>query len=165
MLEIGHMFLQKEIIVQKTVLSVCRKKIKREERFKKPYAIVDVASINHHHLQRCDEAHQLLIDGKGVILFTPTEYRMLLLLLDHLGETLSFEELFAGPFEQERDRRTFTKHMTHLREKIACLGLTIVCCNDYGYLMRVAISSFDASQGKQHASDGRRYVPLPWRSV
>ena len=91
--------------------------------------------MNNHILQNCDEAHLLLIDSKNIILFTPTEYRICLLLLTHLGETLPFEEFFTGAFDPERDRGILFKHMTHLREKIAWLGLDIVCCNAYGYTL------------------------------
>ena len=107
----------------------------REKRFKHPYPLVELTMVNNHTLQRCDAACLLLVDYKKVLLFTPTEYRLLLLLLTHLTETLPFEDFFPDSFAFERDRAILFKHMTHLREKITWLGLDIVCCNGYGYTM------------------------------
>ena len=117
------------------MLSVEQKYAKLEKRVKKPYPLVDLTKINNHILQKCDEVHLILIDSEKFVLFTPTEYRIFLLLLTHLGETLPFEEFFTGTFDPARDRGILFKHMTHLREKIAWLGLDIVCCNAYGYTL------------------------------
>ena len=121
--------------MQKTSRRADERPIQKHERYKKPPILVELATINNHSLQRCDEAYLLLVDSQRIILFTPTEYRIVLLLLTHLGETLPFEEFFPGSFDLERDRAILFKHMTHLREKVAWLGLDIVCCNAYGYTM------------------------------
>ena len=120
--------------MQKTQLADGRV-IQKQQRSKKPPVLVELATVNNHLLQRCDEAHVLLVDSQRLLLFTPTEYRIVLLLLTHLGETLPFEEFFPGAFDLERDRVLLFKHMTHVREKVAWLGLDIVCCNGYGYTM------------------------------
>ncbi len=121
--------------MQNVLLALNQKSVRDEKRIKKPYALADLTKFNNHVLQKCDEAHLLLVDSNKLILFTLTEYRICLLLFTHLGETLPFEEFFQGSFDSERDRGILFKHMTHLREKIAWLGLDIMCCNAYGYTL------------------------------
>ncbi|HLJ32856.1 MAG TPA: hypothetical protein VKU38_04355 [Ktedonobacteraceae bacterium] len=98
--------------------------------------LVEVATINTHRLQRCDAACFLLVDGQQVLLFSPTAYRMLIILLEHADEAVSFEELVEGSFDLQRDRGLFGKHMSAIRKMIQPLGLTVRCVTAYGYLMQ-----------------------------
>jgi DNA-binding response OmpR family regulator len=98
--------------------------------------LVEVTTINTHYIQRCDAACFLLVDGQQVLLFAPTAYRMLTILLEHLGEMVPFEELAEGSFDLHRDRGLFSKHITTLRQALQPLGLTIRCVNRYGYLLQ-----------------------------
>ncbi len=99
-------------------------------------ALAGVATIHNHHVQRCDAACFLLIDGQHVLLFAPTAYRMLVILLEHFNELVPFEDLIEGSFDRHRDRGLFGKHMTALRQALQPLGLTIRCVNQYGYLLQ-----------------------------
>ena len=99
--------------------------------------ISEVTTANHHHIQRCDAACFLLIDGQRVLLFSPTDYRMVIALLEPLGEAVPFEDLVEGSFDLQRDRGLFGKHITAIRSSLRPLGLTVRCVNNYGYLIQV----------------------------
>ena len=98
--------------------------------------LIEVTTINAHRVQRCDAACFLLVDGKDVLLFAPTAYRLLVMLLEHLGEAVPFEELVEGSFDLQRDRGLFSKHMSAIRKMIQPLGLAVRCVTAYGYLIQ-----------------------------
>lgn len=100
--------------------------------------IDEVTTVHHHRIQCCVAACFLLVDGQQVLLFSPTDYRMVITLLEHLGEAVPFEDLVEGSFDLQRDRGLFGKHMTAIRASLRPLGLTVRCVNNYGYLVQVA---------------------------
>lgn len=99
--------------------------------------LIEVPTINMYRMQRCDAACFLLIDGQQVLLFSPTAYHFLVILLEHIGEVVPFEELTEGSFDLHRDRGLFGKHITALRKSMQPLGLAVRCIHNYGYLIQV----------------------------
>lgn len=71
-----------------------------------------------------------------MLLFTLTAYRLLVLLLEHSGEAVPFEELVEGSFDLQRDRGLFSKHMSAMRKMVQPLGLTVRCVTADGYLLQ-----------------------------
>lgn len=98
--------------------------------------LIEVATINAHRVQRCDAACFLLVDGQEVLLFSPTAYRLLIILLAHVGEAAPCEELVEGSFDLQRDRELFGKHMSAIRKMVQPLGLAVYCVTAYGYLIQ-----------------------------
>lgn len=98
--------------------------------------LVEVTTITTHHVQRCDVGCFLLVDGKDVLLFAPTAYRLLVMLLERIGEAVPFEELVEGSFDLHRDRGLFGKHMSAIRKVVQPLGLAVRCVTGYGYLIQ-----------------------------
>ena len=98
--------------------------------------LIDLAVVDNHHIQKLDQATLLLIDGKDAILFTPTEYRMVIPMLQDIGEPVPFEQLIEvkGTFDRRRDRELFHRHITSIRKKLRPLGLLVRCVTNYGYL-------------------------------
>lgn len=81
-----------------------------------------------HRGARIDLGHGLVVDrrarqvlrhGKSVAL-TPTEFRLLDLLVDHCGETLSRRQLFDLAWGEDAygEERAVDVHVRHLREKL-----------------------------------------------
>ena len=99
--------------------------------------LIDLAVVDNHRLQKLDQATLLLIDGKEAILFTPTEYRMVIPMLQNIGEPVPFEQLIEvqGTFDRRRDRELFHRHITSIRKKLRPLGLLVRCITNYGYLI------------------------------
>jgi DNA-binding response OmpR family regulator len=72
-----------------------------------------------------------------VIVFTPREYRMLVPLLELMGQSVPFDALMDDPFDIQIDRDLFRIHMARVRKKIAHLGIVIRPVKGYGYLAQV----------------------------
>ena len=87
--------------------------------------LIEVPTINTHRMQRCDTACFLLIDSQQVLLFTPTAYQLLIVLLEHLGGVVPFEDLAEGSIDLQRDRGLFGKHMSAIRKMVQPLGLEV----------------------------------------
>lgn len=98
--------------------------------------LIDLAVVGNHRIQKLDQATLLLIDGTKAILFTPTEYRMVIPMLQDIGEPVPFEQLIEvkGTFDRKRDRELFHRHITSIRKKLRPLGLWVRCVTNYGYL-------------------------------
>ena len=106
--------------------------------------LVDLAVVGNHRIQKLDQATLLLIDGKEAVLFTPTEYRMLIPMLEDIGEPVPFEQLIEvkGTFDRRRDRELFHRHVTSIRKKLRPLGLLVRCVTNYGYLVIIEPKSW-----------------------
>ena len=98
--------------------------------------LIDLTVVSQHRIQKLDQATLLLIDSKDAILFTPTEYRMMIPMLQDIGEPVPFEQLIEvkGTFDRRRDRELFHRHITSIRKKLRPLGLLVRCVTNYGYL-------------------------------
>ncbi|HEV2236612.1 MAG TPA: winged helix-turn-helix domain-containing protein [Ktedonobacterales bacterium] len=105
----------------------------------RPIAGADFAPYlgSHHTITTYDEHRLLLIDGNPVR-FTPLEYRLIRLLLDHAGIPVPFDDLTRAAFQQDADlstRRALDKHIDRLRSKLRPVGLTLAHVSRYGYVL------------------------------
>jgi DNA-binding response OmpR family regulator len=90
-----------------------------------------------HQVQHSDAQHRLIIDG-AVVPCTPSEYDLLLPLLKHAGEPVSFPRLLGSQGGQtltQGMRRGLTQQMSLLRARLWPYDLDILCLNTYGYLL------------------------------
>lgn len=97
--------------------------------------LISCSSIGTHTLQRNNETRTLIIDNQ-VVHFTPTEYRLLLPLLQ--GLPLSDIELAQAAFSRDIDkfvRESLDKHIDKIRGKIESLGLSIYRLRRYGFVL------------------------------
>lgn len=70
------------------------------------------------------KTHECLLDGNPVLL-TPTEFSILLILLENKGTVVSSEKLFRDIWQDEyyiKSNNTITVHIRHLREKLGDTG-------------------------------------------
>ncbi len=98
---------------------------------------VERPQLQRHLVQHSDAQHLLIIDG-AVVPCTPTEYDLLLPLLKHAGEPVSFSRLLGKYGRQtltRGSRRGLTQQMSRLRARLWPFGLDILCLNSYGYLL------------------------------
>jgi len=105
--------------------------------------LCEIARVQGWCIRRCDAINLLLLDPLDehdllrrdhVIVFTPREYRMLIPLLEQMGQPVPFAALIDGPFDMRRDRDLFRTHMARVRKKIAHLGIVIRPVKGYGYI-------------------------------
>lgn len=97
-------------------------RVKAQLRRYKEYAenTTDTDSIYHKGLTLNQKSKQVNINGKEIKL-TPTEFKILEVLLKRKGEVLSGEELFHFIWEDEyysKSTNTITVHIRNLREKM-----------------------------------------------
>ena len=97
-------------------------RVKAQLRRYKKYteSITDTEMIYHKGLTLNPKSKQVSINGKEIKL-TPTEFKILEVLLERKGEVLSGEELFHLIWEDEyysRPTNTITVHIRNLREKM-----------------------------------------------
>jgi len=97
-------------------------RVKAQLRRYKEYAenITDTERIYHKGLTLNQKSKQVNINGREIKL-TPTEFKVLEVLLQRKGEVLSGEELFHFIWEDEyysKSTNTITVHIRNLREKI-----------------------------------------------
>ena len=100
-----------------------------------PSNLVSCSSIGTHCIQRNDECRIVVIDGI-VIKFTPTQYRLLVLLLE--GRPVADAQLLRATLTCGEDSpisRVLEKHIEKIRSKLRLYGLTIHRIAKYGYLL------------------------------
>ena len=98
---------------------------------------VDRSQLHGHVVQHSDKEHLVIIDSV-VVACTHTEYDLLLPLLYHAGEPVSFPRLLGISEQQPVTaslRRGLTQHISRLRTRLWPFGLDILCLNGYGYLL------------------------------
>ena len=98
---------------------------------------VERDQLKEHQVQYSDAQHLLLIDG-AVVPCTPGEYNLLMPLLKHAGEPVSFPRLLGGQGRQiltQGMRRGLAQQMSRLRARLWPYELDILCLNTYGYLL------------------------------
>ena len=88
-------------------------------------------------IARFDELRTLLVDERAVR-FTPLEYQLVQLLLDHLGRLVTYDELtqaaFATP-DSVVSRAALEKHLDRIRSKVRTIGLDLPGVTNYGCLL------------------------------
>jgi DNA-binding response OmpR family regulator len=98
---------------------------------------VERSQLQGHHVQHSDTQHLLIIDG-AVVPCTPSEYDLLMPLLKHAGEPVSFTLLLDKQGQKTLTRSIrhgLTQQMSRLRGRLWPFGLDILCLNSYGYLL------------------------------
>ena len=98
---------------------------------------VERPQLQGHLVQYSDAQHLLLIDG-AVVPCTPGEYDLLMPLLKHAGEPVSFPHLLGTERNKTLTRSLrhgLTQQMSRLRGRLWPFGLDILCLNSYGYLL------------------------------
>jgi hypothetical protein len=98
---------------------------------------VDRPQLQGHLVQHTDAFHLLIIESI-IVPCTPSEYDLLLPLLQHAGEPVPFSRLLGKQGWQALTRgrrRGLTQQMSRLRSRLWPLGLDILCLNTYGYLL------------------------------
>jgi DNA-binding response OmpR family regulator len=99
--------------------------------------LVEGPEIPGHIVQHSDTYHLLIVDGV-VLNCTPTEYILLMHLLQQRPHYVSFEALEQAAFAHSptpNPHRALTRHISHLRTKVWPFGLDILCLIDYGYTL------------------------------
>ena len=77
-------------------------------------------TISHSGILLNRKTHECYLDGESVVL-TPTEFSILQILLENVGNVISSEELFHRIWKDEyysKRNNTITVHIRHLREKL-----------------------------------------------
>jgi DNA-binding response OmpR family regulator len=100
--------------------------------------LVEGPEIPGHIVQHSDTYHLLILD-EVVLSCTPTEYILLMRLLQQSPQYVSFEALEQAAFAHSRTpdpHRSLTRHISHLRTKVWPFGLDILCLIDYGYTLQ-----------------------------
>lgn len=100
--------------------------------------LLPCSPIGPHLIQRNDASRTLIVNNL-VAQFTPTEYRLLLALLQ--TQPLSDKDLAQIAFSREIDslvRESLNKHMDKIRGKLQPLGLSVYRLRGYGYLISVS---------------------------
>jgi DNA-binding response OmpR family regulator len=90
------------------------------------------------HVVQHSERHHLLIIDETVVHCTPTEYHLLMRLLEHAERSVPFTSLVCYPSHASlnwRSRRTLAQHISRVRAKIWPFGLDIMCVIGCGYLL------------------------------
>ena len=103
-----------------------------------PSLLISCPPIGTHTLQRNDETRTLVVDSQ-VVQFTPTEYRLLLPLLQ--GQPVSDTELSQAAFSRGIDtlvRESLDKHIDNIRGKLEYLGLSVYRLRRYGYVLTIS---------------------------
>jgi DNA-binding response OmpR family regulator len=95
--------------------------------------------IQGHVVQHSEALHLLIIDGV-IVTCSPTEYRLLMRLLQHVEGHVPFEQLMGYAYASPLDgstRRNLTQHMSRVRAKLWPFDLDILCITGYGYTLLV----------------------------
>ena len=98
--------------------------------------LVEGPPIAGHHVQHCDEKHQLIIDTT-IVPCTPSEYIVLMLVLQTarvVPLTTLAEKALQSKLTRST-RRALTQHVSRARAKLWPFGLDIRCIAGHGYLM------------------------------
>lgn len=104
-------------------------------------------SIGGKEIKRDDKTRMLLIDGKSVILFTPTEYHIMLLLITNriiADKTLNGEVFGTGETDMHT-KKALEKHIENIKSKMRFTGLTVRRIYCYGYFLTAEATASAAS--------------------
>jgi DNA-binding response OmpR family regulator len=99
--------------------------------------LVEGPSLAGHVVQHSDAYRLLIIDGV-VVRCTPTEYALLMRLLQQNERHLPFELLEQCVFKRSLNRNprsALIRHMRRIRPKLWPFGLDILSITGYGYML------------------------------
>ena len=103
----------------------------------KPMFQLPVVVVYGHAISRLDTLRTLMIDG-SLVRFTPTEYRLVIPILEGRGTPVPFRHLTTLALEREPDRdarRLLDKHIDHIRSKLRAFGLNVHGVARFGYVL------------------------------
>ncbi|GAC1613988.1 MAG: hypothetical protein NVS4B7_05790 [Ktedonobacteraceae bacterium] len=106
-------------------------------------------------MQHSEALHLLIIDGV-IVSCTPTEYQLLMRLLQHVEGHVPFAQLLSCAYASALDRssrRILTQHMSHVRAKLWPFDLDVLCINGYGYTLLIRPAE---KTGQEQKTDERR---------
>ena len=106
--------------------------------------------IQGHEVQHNDPHRLLVIDGV-VVSCSPTEYLLLLRILNHSEGYVAFGPLAECAFNiplNRSTRRCLTQHMSRVRSKLWPFDLDISCLTGYGYVL-LAIPPEQQERGEE----------------
>jgi DNA-binding response OmpR family regulator len=109
---------------------------------KRPEHLCEGPEIFGHRVQHNEQHTLLVIDGR-LIRLTPTEYRLVMLLLQHRERLLASPQtsaLFVSIPDLQKtaalgNRPLLIKHLSNADAKLWTAGLTIARVADYGYVL------------------------------
>lgn len=93
--------------------------------------------LQDHQVWYNDQQHLLIVDGV-VIACTPSEYDVLLLLLQAAGEPVPFARLVYQDAHRPLalgPRHRLSQRVSRLRMRLWPLGLDILCLTGFGYML------------------------------
>ena len=104
-------------------------------------------SIGGKEIKRDDKTRTLLVDGKSVILFTPTEYHIILLLVTNriITDKMLNDALFGSCETDMHTKKALEKHIENIKSKIRFTGLTVRRIYRYGYFLITETTTSAAS--------------------
>ena len=105
-------------------------------------------------IQHSDAFRLLIIDG-AIVHFTPTEYALLLRLLQHSEHHLSFAVLEQCLFLRSLNsnpRSALIRHMRRIRPKLWPFGLDILSITGYGYMLHATRQELAKPQTQKWAN-------------
>jgi DNA-binding response OmpR family regulator len=114
--------------------------------------LVEGPPIQGHIVQHSDPYRLLVIDGV-VVSCTPTEYFLLMRLLQQSGGYVAFAPLVECAFQSPLNRstrRSLTQHMSRVRTKLWPFGFDVCCLTGYGYLLLSQPSEQAVHEQNQH---------------
>lgn len=85
-----------------------------------------------------NDAHRMLIIAGRWIQLSPTQYALLVPLLEHFGHPVSHAEIYRHAFGSSysaRDARRTYYHIDKLRPRLSPFGLMIRTIIDHGYML------------------------------
>ena len=111
-----------------------------------PLKFAEGPTLAGHIMQHRDALHLLIIDGV-IVPCTPTEYPLVMHLLQQADQQHSLEFLLQWVRQHASSRCTknsLRRHIRSLRAKLRPFGLDILCIIGYGYMIHA--TSLDESQ-------------------
>ncbi|GER82400.1 hypothetical protein KTAU_10370 [Thermogemmatispora aurantia] len=96
-------------------------------------------SIGAYQISRSD-AHRALLINEELITFTPTEYRLLCILLTHenVEDSRLLMAIFSKPSKDRCTRKTLERHIDNIKSKLRPTGLSLRRIYRFGYALVVA---------------------------
>jgi DNA-binding response OmpR family regulator len=111
----------------------------------------ELTTINGHVVQYFEKQRLLLIDGQ-ILHCTPTEYPLLLCLLEQSGTAVPFAHLVQRGLHSPLDRysrHSLTQHIVRLRRKLHPFGMQLQSVTAVGY--QLFVEPADSTNNRQEA--------------
>jgi DNA-binding winged helix-turn-helix (wHTH) protein len=98
--------------------------------------LISYHSPNGFTLKRCDRLRTLILNEELAI-FTMTEYRLLLVLLEKeiVADSTLIEAMFQTSTVDSSVLKNLNKHIENAKSKLRCTGLSIRRVHRYGYAL------------------------------